>query len=187
MIEVICGGMFSGKTTKLLERIERAELAKQTIQLFRPRIDTRSPPESTSTHKGAVRKAIVIDQNTPWDILKLADADLIAIDEAQFFSKTLVWVVKELVRLNPARTVVCSGLDLDALENPFGPVPELMALADELTKLNAVCMVCGKKATRSFRKLSSQPYVDSEVVLVGAREYEARCSACYRAGHLDHE
>jgi thymidine kinase len=180
MLEVICGGMFSGKTTKLIKRVKRARMFGQSVQLFRPDTDTRSPPENTSTHKGIKEGAIVVPADDPIEILRQANAFLVAIDEAQFFDSKLIWVVQELQRTDRAKVVVCAGLDLDILERPFGSMPSLMALADKLKKLHAECVICGGKASRSYRPSFDE--TKGSVLLVGASEYEARCSSCFRKG-----
>jgi len=174
-LEVICGSMFSGKTEELIRRLRRAVIAKQKIQVFKPAIDARYNAARVTSHSGADFEAFPIDQSA--DILNLLkdDTTVIAIDEAQFFDDGLVDVVQLLA--DRGLRVLVAGLDSDFRGLPFGCMPVLLALAENVTKLHAICMVCGEEATRTQRLVNGKPanYYDP-VVIVGASEmYEARC------------
>ncbi|MFN8370013.1 MAG: thymidine kinase [Bacteriovoracaceae bacterium] len=148
-LEVICGPMFSGKTEELIRRVRRAQIARQKIQVFKPMIDNRYDKEKIVSHS-----SLSIDShpvNNPLEILtKLLDSTrVIAIDEVQFFDQQIVKVILKLVRRG--HRVIVAGLDLDYLGKPFGHMPELLALADEVTKVAAVCTVCGNKASKTQR------------------------------------
>ena len=167
-IEVICGSMFSGKTEELIRRLRRARIARQHVQIFKPALDVRySPADVVSHDENALASTPV---HTAEQILLLAtDADVVAIDEAQFFGTELVDVCQRLAR--SGKRVLVAGLDQDYLGRPFEPVPQLMAVAEHVTKLHAVCMVCGAPANHSQRLVAS-----TERVVVGAQDvYEPRC------------
>ena len=168
-IEVVCGPMFSGKSEELLRRLNRATIAKRKFELFKPAIDNRYSEDEVVSHSG--QKMSCTPLSNPYDIINRVakDTKIVAIDEAQFFDYRLVATVTELTRLG--YRVLCAGLDMDSRGVPFGPIPQLMAMAEEVTKLTAVCEVCGEPATHSYRKNS-----DQSQVLVGAVDsYEARC------------
>jgi thymidine kinase len=174
-VEVICGSMFSGKTEELIRRVRRAQIAKQKIQVFKPAIDDRYGIEKITSHNGLHVEAMpVADVDT---ILSLVEADttVVAIDEVQFFD----WRVAEAVNKLAARgvRVIASGLDMDFRGEPFGPMPLLMAEAEQVDKLHAICVVCGQPASRTQRLIDGKPASYSDpVILVGASEvYEARC------------
>lgn len=171
-IEVICGSMFSGKTEELIRRIKRARIARQKIEIFKPAIDVRySQSEVVSHDENAVRSTPV--ENSANILLLSADVDVVGIDEAQFFDKNLVDVVVELA--NQGIRVIVAGLDMDFRGNPFGPMPGLMAVADYVTKVHAVCVRCGTIAQFSHR-ISEK----NQVVLLGEKDiYEALCRNCY--------
>ena len=174
-IEVICGSMFSGKSEELIRRVRRAQFAKQKIAVFKPKIDNRYSEESVVSHNGSSFIAKPLAQST--DILDHIDAevDLIAIDEVQFFDDEIVRIVQQLA--DSGYRVICAGLDQDFRGEPFGKMPALMAVAELVTKLQAVCSVCGSPASRTQRLINGSPasYHDP-VILVGASEaYEPRC------------
>jgi len=171
-IEVICGCMFSGKTEELIRRLRRAQIAKQKVTIFKPGIDTRYSPNQIVSHSEQSLASIVIDK--PKEILKLADgAQVIGIDEAQFFSRDLVDVCEELA--SSGKRVIVAGLDQDYRGKPFEPMPDLLAVAEYITKTLAICMVCGNPADRTQRITKQQ-----ELVVVGAQNiYEARCRKCF--------
>ena len=175
-IEVICGSMFCGKTEELIRRVRRAIIARQTIRVFKPRIDDRYGIQNITSHTGQSVEAIPVESSG--DILKLADggATVIAIDEAQFFDMGLVDVVQRLVDENPLRIII-AGLDTDFRGEPFGPMPQLLSIAEEVIKLRAICVVCGEDASRTQRLVDGKPAAyDDPLILVGAQEsYEARC------------
>lgn len=169
-VEVICGGMFGGKTEELVRRLRRAEIARQRVVCVKPAIDNRYHATDVASHAGATFRAIpVADAAEVAAVSK--DAQVVGVDEAQFFDAGIVGVVRSLAAAG-ARVVV-AGLDLDYRGVPFGPMPLLMAEAEVVTKVHAVCTVCGGDASRSQRVVPSD-----EVVLVGAMDtYEARCRA----------
>jgi len=174
-VEVICGSMFSGKTDELIRRLRRAVIARQKVQVFKPAIDVRYAVEKVTSHAGTDFAAIPVEKAA--DIPSRIDNDVtvIAIDEAQFFDDTVIRVVEELAAKNIR--VIVAGLDTDFRGEPFGPIPELMALAETVEKLQAICMVCGEPACRTQRLVNGSPArYDDPVVIVGAAEmYEARC------------
>lgn len=174
-IEVICGSMFSGKSEELIRRIRRAQFARQNVVVFKPTIDNRYSEESICSHNGNQIVAIPITDSI--DIFKYVtfETDLIGIDEVQFFDDNIVEVIVQLA--NKGYRVVVAGLDLDFRGVPFGPVPALMAMAESVTKLQAVCHVCGSPAWCSQRLVNGSPApYESSIIQVGAAEsYEARC------------
>jgi len=174
-IELICGSMFSGKTEELIRRLVRAEIAKQKVQVFKPSLDHRYHADKVSSHSGSYYEATVVQNSTEIGDLMAEETDVVAIDEVQFFD----WQVAELCdRLaNQGRRVIVAGLDLDFRGEPFGPMPLLMAQAELVTKLQAICMVCGALASRTQRLIDGQPaHYDDPIIMVGASEvYEARC------------
>lgn len=177
-IEVICGSMFSGKSEELIRRIRRAEYAKLSVQVFKPAIDNRYSKSSVVSHNGTSVMAKPVESAAK--ILKLVspEADVIGIDEAQFFDEDIVAVAQQLA--NQGHRVICAGLDQDFRGEPFGSMPELMAIAELVTKLQAICVVCGSPASRTQRLINGKPasYHDP-VILVGAAEsYEPRCRHC---------
>lgn len=174
-IEVICGSMFCGKTEELIRRIRRAMIARQKIQVFKPSIDDRFGVQSVTSHTGQALEALPI--RGPAELMdKLApDTTVVAIDEAQFFSSDIVAVVETLA--SRGVRVIIAGLDMDFRGEPFGAMPELMSRAEEVTKLHAICVVCGEEACRTQRLVNGEPArAGDPIILVGASErYEARC------------
>ena len=170
-IEVVTGSMFSGKTEELIRRLKRAEIARLNVKVFKPAIDTRYSKTKVMSHDSNALSSVVVKNSK--EILKLSKgADIVGIDEAQFFDKGIVDVCEEL-SLRGIR-VVAAGLDMDYLGKPFGQMPALLAVADYITKLHAICVVCGGIASISHRKTA-----DGGQVLVGAKNlYEARCKEC---------
>ncbi len=172
-IEVVCGPMFSGKTSELIRRVQRAQIAKQRVQIFKPAIDVRYDETkvvshtSQTVHSEPVEKAIDI-------LIKLKDTTrIVAIDEIQFFDMEIIKVVEKLA--NRGYRVICAGLDLDYRAIPFGPMPMLVAIADDVQKIQAICTVCGAPATRSQRLSDCE-----DTVLLGESDaYEARCRGHY--------
>lgn len=171
-IEVICGSMFSGKTEELIRRLKRAEFANQKILLFKPKIDNRYAEKAVVSHKGSSLEANVIEQSR--EALSLwKNERIIAFDEAQFFDKELVDVCTDLAKKGVR--VILAGLDMDYLGKPFGPMPELMCIAEYVTKVHAICMSCGNLAYISNRIVEEEGQV-----LVGAVEkYQPLCRGCY--------
>lgn len=174
-VEVICGSMFSGKTDELIRRLRRATIARQNVQVFKPAIDVRYAVEKVTSHAGSDYAAIPVEKAA--DIRKRLDrkATVVAIDEAQFFDDEIVQVVEELAAKRIR--VIVAGLDTDFRGEPFGPMPELMARAERVDKIQAICMVCGEPASRTQRLVNGKPArFNDPVVIVGAAEmYEARC------------
>ncbi len=174
-IEVITGSMFCGKTDELIRRLRRATIAKQKVRVFKPAIDIRYAVEKVTSHAGAEFDAIPIEDSR--DILKKLGDDItvVAIDEAQFFDEGIVDVACELAE--KGLRVIVAGLDTDFRAEPFGPMPALMAKAEKVRKLRAICMVCAGEASRTQRLVNGKPAkYDDPIVIVGADElYEARC------------
>lgn len=174
-VEVICGSMFSGKTDELIRRLRRATIARQRVQVFKPAIDLRYAVEKVTSHAGSDYAAIPVEKAA--DIRQRVDeeATVVAIDEAQFFDHEIISVVEELAAKQVR--VIIAGLDTDFRGEPFGPMPELMARAEHVDKIQAICMVCGEPACRTQRLVNGKPArFDDPVVIVGAAEmYEARC------------
>lgn len=178
-IEVICGGMFSGKSEELIRRIRRARIAKQEVMVFKPRIDDRYLLGAITSHNGVHTEAITIDHvSEMMDVVK-AGIDVVAVDEVQFFDDAVVEATQHLA--NQGLRVICAGLDLDFRGRPFGPTPVLMAVAEYVTKLHAICLRCGGAASRTQRLIDGRPAAEDEpVIQVGAHEqYEARCRHCH--------
>ncbi len=179
-VEVICGSMFSGKTDELIRRLRRATIARQRVQVFKPAIDVRYAVKKVTSHAGTDYAAIPVKKAA--DIRKQLDkeATVVAIDEAQFFDDEIIQVVEELARAK--MRVIVAGLDTDFRGEPFGPMPMLMARAEQVDKIQAICMVCGEPACRTQRLVNGNPArFDDPVVIVGAAEmYEARCRAHHK-------
>lgn len=174
-IEVICGSMFSGKTEELIRRLKRAQIANQRIEIFKPAVDTRYHEMEVVSHdENRIRSTpVTASQN----ILLLAeDAQVIGIDEAQFFDAELPNVAEALAAKGVR--VIAAGLDMDFQGEPFGPVPALLAKADYITKLHAICVVCGNIANHSFRTSGEA----GKLVLGEMDKYEPRCRTCYARG-----
>ena len=181
-IEVISGSMFSGKTEEVLRRLRRAEIAGQEIAVFTPALDDRYGETTIGTHNGASRAATVVDNegDGPWDVVDAVNGEeVVAIDEANFFSDALVDVCQALA--NDDRRVIVSGTDQTYRGEPFRPLPELMAVAEYVDKFRAICAVCGEPAARNQRLIGGDPaHEDDPTILVGADEsYEARCRDCH--------
>jgi len=171
-IEVICGSMFSGKTEELIRRLTRAKLAKQKVEIFKPSIDKRYHESDVVSHNENAIRSTPVD--FAGDILLLSgDCDVVGIDETQFFDEEIVRIVQLLA--NRGKRVILAGLDMDFEGNPFGPMPRLMAIAEYVTKVHAICMKCGDLAAFSLRLTDAK-----EKVVLGEKEgYEARCRKCF--------
>jgi thymidine kinase len=171
-IEVIAGCMFSGKTEELIRRLRRAKIAKQNVKIFKPKIDTRFSDNSIVSHSEQSLPSVLIDDIK--DIITLGkDAQVIGIDEAQFFSNDIIYVCNELA--NNGKRIIVAGLDQDFKGIPFEPMPQLLSIAEYITKTLAICVVCGNPADKTQRKTTS-----GERVIVGAADvYEARCRKCH--------
>ena len=172
-IEVICGSMFSGKTEELIRRMKRAQFARQRVLIFKPALDVRYSEQEVVSHEGKAIPSTPVDSSA--SILLMGDdADVVGIDEAQFFDEGLVDVCNELA--NRGVRVIVAGLDMDYKGVPFGPIPSLCAIADEVTKVHAICVRCGALAYVSHRKVSN----DRRVLLGETDEYEPLCRECYQ-------
>lgn len=172
-IEVVCGSMFSGKTEELIRRMKRAKFAKQKVEIFKPSLDTRYSEEDVVSHDKNTISSTPIDSSGA--ILLLAsDIDVVGIDEAQFFDDGLVEVCNQLA--NNGVRVIVAGLDMDYKGIPFGPIPALCAIADEVTKVHAICVKCGALAYVSHRLIHN----DKRVLLGEKDEYEPLCRECYQ-------
>lgn len=178
-IEVVCGSMFSGKTEELLRRIKRAKLGKQKVQLFKPRVDQRYDAVKVVTHEGVNADATpVATVSELLSYVQWEDTAVVGIDEIQFFDETVVAAADKLA--DAGIRVICAGLDQDYRGQPFGPMPALMSVAEYVTKLHAICSVCGGEASRSQRLLAQE----EQLFVGGAAAYEARCRQCYVRGVL---
>jgi thymidine kinase len=173
-IEVICGSMFSGKTEELIRRINRARYAKLSVKIFKPKLDVRYDESDVVSHNATAAASTPVGKSA--DILLLAGhAQVIGIDEAQFFDNKLPEVCTTLA--NKGIRVIIAGLDMDFKGRPFGPMPTLMAIAESVTKVHAVCVRCGNPALYSYRLVPSK-----EKVLLGEKDsYEPRCRVCYNS------
>ena len=174
-IELIVGPMYSGKSEELIRRIKRAKIAKQNVLVFKPAIDNRYSAEDVKSHSGITIEAIAVsDLSDVWKYIKVG-THVVGFDEVQFFDKEIISIIMELA--DKGVRVICAGLDMDFKAEPFGVIPEIMARAEFVDKLQAVCVVCGQPATRTQRIIDGKPAKrDDPVILVGATEsYEARC------------
>ena len=172
-IEVICGSMFSGKTEELIRRMKRARFAKQKVEIFKPAIDVRYSDEDVVSHDHNIIPSTPIDSSDSILLLS-SDTDVVGIDEAQFFDNRLPDVCTELA--NRGVRVIVAGLDMDYKGVPFGPIPALCAIADDVTKVHAICVKCGALAYVSHRLVAN----DKRVLLGETEEYEPLCRDCYR-------
>lgn len=171
-IEVVCGSMFSGKTEELIRRLRRAQFAKQRVEIFKPAIDVRYSETEVVSHNRTAIPSTPVDSSSSI-LLLVSDVDVVGIDEAQFFDMGIVDVCRELA--NRGIRVIVAGLDMDFKGTPFGPIPSLLAIADDIFKAHAICVRCGNLATFSHRLVAS-----SKQVLLGETEkYEPLCRACY--------
>ena len=171
-IEVICGSMFSGKTEELIRRLKRAKFANQKVEIFKPCIDTRYSEEEVVSHDSHAIRSTPVD--SPQNILLMSsDVDVVGVDEAQFFDESIVDVCRQLAD-NGVRVIV-AGLDMDFMGKPFGPMPALMATAEYVTKVHAICVRCGNLAHHSHRLTT-----DAKLVMLGEKDtYEPVCRHCF--------
>ncbi len=176
-IEVICGSMFSGKTEELIRRLKRAKIANQRVEIFKPRMDTRYDDARVVSHDANSILSMPIEHSSK--LLSLAEGfEVIGIDEAQFFDMELTDACQELA-LRGVRVIV-AGLDMDYKGRPFGPMPNLLAVAEYITKVHAICPHCGNLATHSYRLTQ-----DNSDILLGEKDlYEPRCRTCYSMGNI---
>ncbi len=179
-IEVICGSMFSGKTEELIRRLKRAKIAKLKVETFKPGIDTRYSEEDVVSHDATALRSIRVESAN--EILFYAsDIDVIGIDEAQFLDDELPNVCEQLA--NQGVRVIIAGLDMDFMGKPFGPMPKLMAIAEDITKVHAICVRCGSQAQFSHRTIAG----DKLVVLGETESYEPLCRSCYLKARQERE
>ncbi|KAA6448091.1 MULTISPECIES: thymidine kinase [Bacillus] len=174
-LELICGSMFSGKSEELIRRVKRATYAKQEVRVFKPAIDNRYSEEAVVSHNGtSMTSHVIAAPSEIWNHIS-ETTDVIAVDEVQFFDRMIIEVLSSLA--DKGYRVIAAGLDMDFRGEPFGVVPDLMAMAETVTKLQAVCSVCGSPASRTQRLINGKPAsYDDPIILVGASEsYEARC------------
>lgn len=176
-IEVICGSMFSGKTEELIRRLKRAKIANQKVEIFKPKVDTRYDERKVVSHDENSILATPIKHSS--ELLELAkDVAVVGVDEAQFFDDKLADVIQELA-LNGTRIIV-AGLDMDFKGRPFGPIPDILAVAEYITKVHAICSHCGNLATHSYRLTQ-----EGSTVLLGEKDlYEPRCRTCFAMGNI---
>lgn len=172
-IEVICGSMFSGKTEELIRRLKRATFAKQRVEIFKPAIDTRYSEQAVVSHDNNSIQSTPVDSSASI-LLFSSGIDVVGIDEAQFFDDGLINVCNELA--NRGIRVIIAGLDMDFKGIPFGPIPALCAIADEVTKVHAICVKCGNLAYVSHRTVANE----KRVLLGEKQEYEPLCRCCYQ-------
>jgi thymidine kinase len=187
-IEVICGVMFSGKSEELIRRVRRAMIAKRNVQVFKSHLDARyAGLYQVSSHDGRTTQAVPVD--TPEQILRQLDSatQVVAIDEAQFLDPSIVAVVTDLARRG--KRVIVAGTDTDFRGEPFGAMPQLLAVAEVVDKLHAICVVCGNPASRNQRLIEGKPArYDSPTIMVGSAEaYEARCRKCHAVPLVDED
>jgi thymidine kinase len=174
-IEVVCGSMFSGKTEELIRRLNRATIARQKVEIFKPAIDKRYHDQNIVSHSELSIRSTPV--NTAEEILLFAgECTVVGIDEAQFFDPNIIEVCNKLA--NSGKRVIVAGLDMDFQGVPFGAMPQLMAMAEFVTKVHAICVVCGEIAQYSYRKAASQ----DKVLLGETDSYEARCRKCFGEG-----
>lgn len=171
-IEVICGSMFSGKTEELLRRLKRAKIARQKVEIFKPAIDVRYSEEEVVSHdKNSILSTPV--EHSSNILLLSSDIEVVGVDEAQFFDPGLVDVCQQLA--DQGIRVIIAGLDMDFRRTPFGPMPGLCAIADDVTKVHAICVRCGRLANYSFRLVAGE----KQVMLGELEEYQPLCRICY--------
>ncbi|RFM28668.1 thymidine kinase [Deminuibacter soli] len=178
-IEVVCGSMFSGKTEELIRRLKRARIAHLKVEIFKPSIDVRYDETQVVSHDANSIQSTPVD-NSQTILLLAQDVDVVGIDEAQFFDNEILHVCETLA-VKGVRVIV-AGLDMDFAGKPFGPMPGLLAIADYITKLHAICVRCGNIATMSYRKTKQ----NSQVLLGEKETYEPRCRTCYHEGENEY-
>ena len=177
-IEVICGSMFSGKTEELIRRLKRAQIARLKVEIFKPKTDTRYDETAVVSHNATSIPSVPVEHSSAILLMLSTDVQVVGIDEAQFFDDELPNICTILA--NRGIRVIVAGLDMDFKGNPFGPVPTLMAMAESVTKVHAVCVRCGSPALYSYRLVTNETKV-----LLGEKEsYEPRCRQCFYGGEL---
>jgi thymidine kinase len=181
-IEVVCGSMFSGKTEELIRRVRRAQIARQKVQVFKHSLDARYAQREVASHNGMQLDAVPVESTAQLRELIEPETTVVAIDEGQFFDRDLVGLCAGLAKKGVR--VIVAGLDMDFRGEPFGPMPQLMAEAEQVAKLQAICVVCGGPASRTQRLIDGRPAgYNDPIIMVGASEvYEARCRGCHQIG-----
>lgn len=185
ILEVICGPMFSGKSEELIRRLRRAQIAKQEVAVFKHALDDRHNTVDIRSHNGHTLTGFATsDIDTILDVALKNSVQVVGIDEIQFFSTDIIQVICKLI--DAQKRVIVSGLDLDFRGVPFGPIPTLLAIADSITKLQAICTECGLEAHFTQRLVNNKPAnYDDPIIQVGAQEaYQARCRGCYRIDRM---
>lgn len=179
-ITVVCGSMFAGKSEELIRLARRALYAKRRVQVFKPKIDDRYDQTMVVSHMGVKHEAIAVDNVADLRTKLDPQVETVLIEEAQFFDESIADLATELA--DRGAEVVLAGLDQDFRRRPFGPMPTLLAVADDVVKLRAICMKCGETASHTYRSVDGRPARENDpIVLIGATEsYEARCRRCYR-------
>lgn len=179
-VTVVCGSMFAGKSEELIRLARRALYARKRVQVFKPAVDDRYDQSMVVTHMGIKHAAVPVKSIQELKSRLQPDTELVLIEEAQFFDDSIVELVVQLG--DSGIDVVCAGLDQDFRRQPFGPMPKLLAAADEVVKLRAICMKCGAPASHTYRVIDGKPaHWDDPIILIGATEsYEARCRRCFR-------
>ncbi|MBP7960681.1 MAG: thymidine kinase [Caldilineaceae bacterium] len=180
-IELVCGSMFSGKTEELLRRIRRAEIARKRLQVFKPRMDDRYGMVRVASHDGVAHENVVVVEKAVEILAHVApDTEVVAIDEIQFYDWAIADVCTTLA--DRGMRVIGAGLDQDFRGEPFGPMPLLLALAERIDKLHAICVICGASASRTQRLIDGRPanYHDPIILVGGSESYEARCRTCHQ-------
>jgi thymidine kinase len=179
-ITVVAGSMFAGKSEELIRLARRALYARRKVQVFKPVMDDRYHPSMVVTHEGVEYAAVPVKSVQDLESKIKPSTQVILIEEAQFFDESLVRLAVDLA--DKGREVICAGLDQDFRREPFGPMPKLLAVADEVIKLRAICVKCGAPASHTYRVIDGKPaHRDDPIILIGATEtYEARCRNCYR-------
>jgi thymidine kinase len=179
-ITVICGSMFAGKSEELIRRARRALYAKRRVQVFKPAIDNRYDEAMVVSHMGVKHEAVPVRAVTELAAQIKPDTQVVCVEEVQFFDASICALAVKLA--DSGCEVILAGLDQDFRREPFGPMPQLMALADEVVKLRAICMHCGATASHTYRQIDGKPaHRDDPIILIGATEsYEARCRNCFK-------
>jgi thymidine kinase len=177
---VVCGSMFAGKSEEVIRRARRSLYAKRKVQVFKPSIDKRYDESMVVTHMGVKHEAVPVRNVAELRTLVASDTEVILLEEAQFFDDSLIELCVQWA--DEGREVICAGLDQDFRRKPFGPMPGLLAAADEVVKLRAICIKCGAPASHTQRIIDGKPaHKNDPVILIGATEsYEARCRRCFK-------
>ena len=179
-LTVVCGSMFAGNREELIRLARRSLYAKRKVQVFKPSLDKRYDESNVVSHMGVSHEALPVNSTQELKNRLEPDTEVVLIEEIQFFDDTIVDFVVELA--DKGKEVICAGLDQDFRRQPFGPMPKLLAAADEVVKLRAICMKCGQVASHTYRVIDGRPaHWDDPVILIGATEsYEARCRNCFK-------